>query len=339
MNANEQLQGLKRAYINLANERLGAEAIFSTDDFFGPMQRMLNPAEPMFIPDKFDEHGKWMDGWESRRKRGGGYDYCIVRLGVSGIIKAVDLDTRDFTGNYPPNASLDACYSERAPDEQTEWKALIPRSGLQGDAHNLFDVDNTQVWNHVRLNIYPDGGIARLRVYGNVYRDWNQVDHTRMLDLVAVENGGRALACNDEHFGAMGNLIMPGKGINMGDGWETRRRREPGHDWVVLQLGHAGKLDNVIIDTAFFKGNYPDRVSMDAACLPEINQATPLPEDIPWQPLLTEHNLSADSEHRFKAELEDVAPVSHVRINIHPDGGLSRIRVFGYIHKQDCPAG
>ena len=221
MNISEQLQRLERDYINLANERLGAKAIYSTDEFFGAMQRMLNPAEPVFLPDEFDDHGKWMDGWETRRRRGGGHDECIARLGVPGLIRAVNIDTRHFTGNYPPQASLEACYSEQAPDQGARWTEIIPVSPLQGDSHNLFDVKNAQIWNHLRLKIYPDGGVARLRVYGYAYRDWSKVSGSQLLDLAAVENGGRAVLCNDEHFGAMGNIIMPGKGINMGDGWET----------------------------------------------------------------------------------------------------------------------
>ena len=352
MSLSEQLRRLERDYINLASERLGARAMFSTDEFFAPMQRLLNPAEPVFLPDKYDDHGKWMDGWETRRRRRGGHDECVARLGAPGLLRAVDLDTRHFTGNHPPLASLEACYSEQTPDDSAPWIEIVPISPLQSDSHNLFDVENAQIWNHVRLKIYPDGGLARLRVYGYAYRDWSKVNSSQLLDLAAVENGGRAALCSDEHFGAMGNIIMPGKASNMGDGWETRRRREPGHDWVVLQLGHPGVIDSVSVDTAFFKGNYPDRISMDAARLPvsaqeapspediaafgfviawRISQEAPLPENMDWQPLLEEHPLSADSERLFREELREVGTATHLRINIHPDGGLSRVRVFGRI--------
>ena len=352
MSDNQRLADLKHAYVDLADERLGTEAVYCTDDFFAPMHNMLKPAEPVYLPDKYTEYGKWMDGWESRRKRNGDYDYCIVRFGMSGIIKVVDVDTRHFTGNYPAQASLDACYAEHDPDATTRWTQIFPKSSLGGDTHNLFDSDNTDIWNHARLNIYPDGGVARLRIYGNVYRDWRNVKHTERVDLAAVENGGRALACNDEHFGAMGNIIMPGKGANMGDGWETRRRREPGHDWLILQLGHPGIIETINVDTAFFKGNYPDRVSLDAVCLPAFNHDVPSQEEVAWhdvlammleqdpdallqdgaswQPLLHEQKLAPDSEHWFKEQLRDVGPVSHIRINIHPDGGISRFRVYGY---------
>ena len=335
---------------------MGTEAIYCTDDFFAPMQNMLNPREPVYIEGKYTDHGKWMDGWESRRKRNGDFDCCIVQFGVSGIIKAVDVDTRHFTGNYPAQASLYACNSEKPPDETTEWTEIIPKSNLEGDSHNLFDSDSTDIWTHARLNIYPDGGVARLRIFGNVYRDWSGVKRTKMVDLAAVENGGRTLACNDEHFGEMGNIIMPGKGINMGDGWETRRRRDAGHDWLILQLGHSGKIEMINIDTAFFKGNYPDRVSLDALYLSGFNRDAPsleevawhdvlklileqdpdalLKDGVSWQPLLHEQKLDPDKEHWFKEQLEDIGPVSHIRINMHPDGGISRFRVYGYKYRE-----
>lgn len=189
----------------------------------------------------YDDNGKWMDGWESRRKRGEGYDYCIVRLGLPGQIAGVDIDTSFFTGNYPPSASVDACYSpDGDPQEGADWHEVLPSSSLQGDSHHLFEINTDRPFTHIRLNMYPDGGIARLRVYGQPLKDWSHVGADEELDLAAVENGGRALACNDEHFGKMGNIIMPGRGVNMGDGWETARRRTPGNDWVILSLGHAG---------------------------------------------------------------------------------------------------
>ena len=352
MSENLRLIDVKHAFVDLADERMGTKAIYCTDEFFAPVENLLKPKEPIAIPGKFTEQGKWMDGWESRRRRSGGHDHCIVQLGTSGIIKAVDVDTRHFTGNYPAQASLDACYSLTAPDETTEWTEIIPKSSLEGDSHNLFDSDDINIWTHARLNIYPDGGVARLRIYGNVYRNWGDIDEEHLLDLVGVKNGGRTLACNDEHFGDMGNIIMPGRGINMGDGWETRRRRDSGHDWLILQLGHAGTIDFINIDTAFFRGNYPDRVSLDALYLPGFTRDAPTLEEIAWhdvlglvleqdpdallkdgatwQTLLPEQKLGPDREHVFKQELQDVGPVSHIRINMHPDGGISRFRVFGY---------
>ena len=174
MSDQERLTDIIHAFVDLADERLGTEAIYCTDDFFAPMQNMLNPRDPVFVAGKLPIAASGWTAGESRRKRNGDYDYCIVQFGVSGIIKAVDVDTRYFTGNYPAQASLDACNSEKPPDETTQWTEIIPRSNLEGDSHNLFDSDNTDIWTHARLNIYPDGGVARLRIYGNVYRRLEQ---------------------------------------------------------------------------------------------------------------------------------------------------------------------
>jgi allantoicase len=167
----ERLDELSKAYVNLADASMNAEAIFATDDFFAAKERMLDPAEPVWIEGKYDAHGKWMDGWESRRKREHGHDYCIVRLAGAGSIKAIDIDTRYFTGNYPPVASVEACCLESDPDENTEWLEIISPSPLLGDHHNLFEIKAEQSWTHLRLNIFPDGGVARLRVFGEIHQD------------------------------------------------------------------------------------------------------------------------------------------------------------------------
>ena len=202
-------------YIDLAQPRLGAEVIAASDDFFAPKERLISPAEPVFIPDRYDEHGKWMDGWESRRKRVAGHDYCIVRL-CPGVIHGVAIDTSHFTGNYPPHASLDVCTSAAAPDESTRWRELVPKTRLNGDARHFLEIDDPGIWTHVRLNIYPDGGVARLRVYGVAHFDWSRIEPGEWVDLAAMERGGRALDSNDMHYGHMSNLIAPGPGINMG---------------------------------------------------------------------------------------------------------------------------
>ncbi len=316
-------------WVNLAQPRLGARTLACSDDFFASMERMLDAKPPVFIADKYDDHGKWMDGWESRRKREPGHDWCIVRLGLPGVIKGVDIDTAHFTGNYPPAASLDACLIDGDPDEASAWTEILPRDSLDPDAHNFFDVADDRAWSHVRLNILPDGGVARLRVYGQVQIDWATRDPALAIDLAALVNGGRGLDCNDQHFGVPENIIAPGKGENMGDGWETRRRREPGHDWAMFALGHRGEIRKALVDTAFFKGNYPDRCSIEAVDLGDTN-ANPMAAD-GWLTLLPEQKLRADSEHAFDAEIAAIGPVTHVRLNIFPDGGISRMRLRGTI--------
>lgn len=316
-------------FVDLAQPRLGSTVVFATDDFFADKSRLISPAEPIFIDDKYDDHGKWMDGWESRRKRTPGHDYCILKLGVPGVIHGFDIDTRHFTGNFPPAASIEACVSQSdVPDDDADWTEIVPRTDLQGDRQHFVDVSNDRQFTHLKLHIYPDGGVARLRVYGTIQPDWSQFDPTQTLDLLAMISGGRAIACNDEHFGTMRNLNAPGRGINMGDGWETARRRVPGNDWVVLALGHAGIVESIEVDTAHYKGNYPDRIMIQAANLDNVDDAQVVAESVDWQTLLAETKLSADKQHYF-SDLQLSTPISHVRMNIYPDGGVSRLRLNG----------
>ena len=311
-------------WIRLEQPRLGTRVTYATDEFFGARERLIEPQAPVWIDGKYDDNGKWMDGWESRRKRTPGHDHCIVRLGVPGIVHGFDIDTSFFTGNYPPHASIDACVSDED-IPKGEWVEILPQTALAGDAHHFLAVQNDSVWTHLRLNIYPDGGIARLRVYGEVSPDPSCGDS--VIDLFALENGGRALQCSDEHFGSMHNLNLPGRGANMGDGWETARRRGPGNDWVIVALCCPGRIERAEVDTAYFRGNFPDRVSLEGALF-EPGAAVSV-ESEAWQTLLPESKLEMDRQHEFADELEDIGPVSHVRMSVYPDGGISRLRLFG----------
>ena len=319
------------ATINLAHPRLGAEVVYATDDFFGDKARLISPTTPVFLPDKYDANGKWMDGWESRRRRSPGHDFAVLRLGMPALIAGLDIDTRHFTGNFPPEAAVDACRSEAdVPGEEVTWTRLVERRPLQGNRQHFCTVESSGAWTHLRLHIFPDGGVARLRVWGIVDRKFREVADEDEIDLFAVENGGRALWCNDEHFGTMHNLNAPGRGINMGDGWETARRRTPGNDWVILALGHAGRIRRVVVDTAHFKGNYPERVALRAALLDTDDNATPEASET-WPELLPAQLLQPDHVHQFLDEVASTGPVSHVRMNIYPDGGVSRLRLFGHL--------
>ena len=320
---------LLKGHINLADARLGAVALYATDDFFAAKERMLQPSEPEWRAGVYDDHGKWMDGWESRRRRDQGHDHCVVKLAAPSTLAALDIDTRYFTGNFPPFASVQACRTETDPGADTHWTELLARSALQGDQHNFFELPSSGIWTHLKLNIYPDGGIARFRAYGGVYRDWAHDSGGDAIDLAAALNGGVALACSDEHYGAMGNLLLPGRGASMADGWETRRRRGPGYDWVIVRLGHSGRIERVVVDTAHFKGNYPHQVSIQGALVQPGGDRELRSQCVAWPPLLDLQLLRADSEHHFSAELHPLGPISHVRVNIHPDGGLSRVRMYG----------
>src|SRR5438270_501676 len=235
--------------IDLAAERLGGAVLFANDEFFASKENLLKAAPPIFIDGKYTDLGKWMDGWESRRRRTPGFDWCIVRLGLSGIVRGVVVDTSHFKGNYPEQCSLDACTIdgnvdlEQLTTARAEWTEILSASQLKGDSQNSFVITSEQRFTHLRFKIYPDGGVARLRIHGEVVPDWDNLMQTGgELDLAAVDHGGLVLSCSDMFFGHRHNLIMPGRGLNMSDGWETKRRRGPGYDWVVIKLGATGRI-------------------------------------------------------------------------------------------------
>jgi allantoicase len=315
-----------RRGINLADPRLGAKAVQTSDDFFAPMARMLNPEPAVFVPGKYDDNGKWMDGWESRRKRVSGYDHCVVKLGVAGTLAGVDIDTSHFTGNYPPAASLQACMSaDDVPPTDTVWTEVLPSVALRGHAHHFHAIAaGDAVYTHVRLNIYPDGGIARLRVYG---RPSSACEAAVETDLAAAMHGARVVAANNEHFGLASNLLLPHRAVNMGEGWETKRRREPGNDWCIVELAKPGRIARIVVDTAHFKGNFADRCSLQGASVTGGTDESLVTQSMFWPALLAERSLQMDHAHTFAP---DAAPlVTHVRFNIFPDGGVSRLRLFG----------
>jgi allantoicase len=316
--------------VNLADPRIGATAVSCSDDFFAPMDRLLQPQPAMFVPGKYDDNGKWMDGWESRRKRVPGHDWCVVKLGRPGSIAGFDIDTSFFTGNFPPGASLDGCPEGADPEAAGSWRRLLEQTALKGNRHHVLATPtDTTIYSHVRLNIFPDGGVARLRVFGRPSPATVSAGTDGLIDLLAMVHGGRAVAWNDAHFGACSNMLLPGRGIDMGEGWETRRRREPGHDWCILALGLPGRVCRVEIDTAHFKGNFPDRCSLQAANLPGVEDSSLVAQAQTWPTLLPEVKMSADAVHNFRDQCIDLGDITHVRLNLHPDGGVSRLRLWG----------
>jgi allantoicase len=317
--------------VDLASARVGGIAVLANDEFFAEKENLLKPGRGIFVPDKYTDRGKWMDGWETRRRRTPGNDWCIIQLGLRGIIHKIDIDTNHFLGNHPPFASVDALSMSEQLDvsavEKLSWSSILEKSALNPGSQNLFAITNDETWTHVRLNIFPDGGVARLRVYGVVVPDWSKLKPGELVDLAAVENGGVALACSDMFFSSMNNLIMPGRAENMGDGWETKRRRGPGHDWIILKLGRAGAIRKVEVDTNHFKGNYPDMCSIEGCAGP--GASTDQLASVRWSEILPKTKLQADTRHFFERELSSTDNSTHIRLNIYPDGGVSRLRVWG----------
>ena len=314
-------------WINLAEERLGTKILSVTDDFFAEVENLIKPGRGIFIENKYTENGKWMDGWESRRKRVEGHDFCIIKLGLSGVIKGFDIDTNFFTGNHPNSVNIEACCIDTEPNETTEWIEILADTKMNPGSQHLVEIQNNNVWTHLRFNIYPDGGVARLRVFGEVKKNWDLVKKDEVIDLAAVENEGKALICSDMYFSHKDNINAPGRGVNMGDGWETKRRRGPGHDWLILSLGKKGSLTELEVDTAHFKGNFPDSCSVEGALIDQ-NVDDLINSTINWTPILGQEKLKADHIHKF-SDLKSVGPFTHIRLNMFPDGGISRFRVWG----------
>ena len=341
--------------VDLAAERLGGSVLHATDDFFASKDNLLKPQEAVFIEGKYTDRGKWMDGWESRRRRDYAYttpgphpdfDSAIIRLGLPGIVRAFVVDTAFFTGNYPSACAIEGASIEGHPSlagllsSDLRWTPILARSDatLRGGSKNYFEVDSQQRYTHLRFHIYPDGGVARLRVHGDVMPDARWMGgraRPQLVDLAAAEHGALVVACNDMFFGSRHNLIMPGRGVNMGDGWETKRSRRAGPDWVVLRLGTAGTIERAIVDTLHFKGNAPDFAALDLA---HADPSSPDPDgakDDGWIPLLAKTSLQPHTQHVFENELAHGAGArsgaTHVRMRIWPDGGVSRLRLFGVV--------
>lgn len=316
--------------VDLAAESLGGRALIASDDFFAAKDNLLRAPRAVFEPDRYTERGKWMDGWESRRRRVPGHDWCIVRLGVPGRIRAVDIDTDHFLGNHAPYASLEGCVADPEADgaelrDTATWVPVIRSVPLDRGSRNLCSAITDQVFTHVRLNIYPDGGVARLRVYGEPHVELPEGGAA--IDLASTAAGGRAIVCSDAFFSPMNNLIAPGRSTFMGGGWETRRSRPPGADFIVVQLGQPGVLERIVLETHHFRGNYPDRASVDGLYWPSAPPQA-LAEDPGWRALTASHKLRADAQHTL--EILDPGPVTHLRLQIVPDGGISRMRALGH---------
>jgi allantoicase len=303
--------------LDLASRALGGSVVFANDEFFAERENLINPGPAGYTPRDFGAKGQVYDGWETRRRRAAGADHAIVRLGASGLVASVVIDTSHFTGNYPPQAAIDGCCLDGYPSPvelaAAGWFPLVPRSDLRGDAQNPFPVieaSRDRRVTHVRLTIFPDGGVARLRVHGTPLADPGLLPD--VFDLAAAEHGGQLLDCSDRFYGSPRNLLMPGLAANMGDGWETRRRRDDGNDWALVALAGAGVIQLVELDTSHFKGNAPGWAGLS---------------DEHGRQLLPRTALQPDTRHRFRLAGHD--PVGRLRVDIYPDGGMARLRAYG----------
>jgi allantoicase len=323
--------------IDLAADLLGGFVLYATDDYFAGKENLLKPSAPEWIEGKYTDKGKWMDGWESQRRREPGHDFAIIRLGVPGVIHGVVADTTHFKGNAPQEIALEGI---EAPVTATpaallaseDWVQLLPRTPVKPDFPNVLALEKPSArTTHVRLRIFPDGGVARLRVFGEVAADARTFWRPGSVDLGAVENGGKVVEVSDQFFGPPSNLLLPGRGVNMGDGWETKRRRTPGSDWAVIKLARRGLVDRIELDTHFFKGNAPQAVLIEALDEDEIGAeelANRLRAPKGWSTLVAKSPLVQHRRH----QLEPGRPmhVTHVRVHIFPHGGVNRLRLYGH---------
>ncbi len=326
---------------DLAARKYGGSVLYANDDFFAEKENLLKPEKAIFIDGKYTDRGKWMDGWESRRRRVPGHDFCIVRLGLPGVLRGVVVDTAFFKGNFPQACSLEGISLPGQPTveellaDDLAWVEVLPKSDLRGDSENLFAVDASARFTHLRFHIYPDGGVARLRVHGDVVPDprWmGRPGAEQEVDLAAVEHGAEVIATNDMFFGSRHNLIGPGRAANMGDGWETKRSRREGPDWVVVRLAAPGEIHRALVDTLHFKGNFPESCALHVTHVQEGSSVdvTTLPESA-WTELLPRTKLQAHTLHAYEEQLRAAGPATHVRMRIWPDGGVSRLRLFGHV--------
>jgi allantoicase len=316
---------------DLAVRSLGGSVVAANDELFTERENLIKPEAAGYQTYTFGHKGQVYDGWETRRRREPGFDWAIVRLGAAGVVRAVVVDTAHFKGNYPPEVSVEGCSVEGYPApaelERADWAPLVPRSAVRGDTQNLFAIGVPQRFTHVRLCIYPDGGVARLRVHGEIVPDPRFLT-AGAIDLAALEHGGDVSGCSNMFYSSPKNLISPGLARVMGEGWETARRRDDGNDWVELRLAGAGVVRLAELDTSWFVGNAPGWASLRACDARVADPADPGA----WSELLPRTRLQPDTRHRFR--LPGDAEATHVRLDVFPDGGMARVRLYGDLTAQ-----
>ncbi len=320
---------------DLASRALAGSVVYANDELFAERENLIRPEPAVFAPGDFGHKGKIYDGWETRRRREPGSDHAIVRLGVAGVVRGVVVDTAWFRGNYPPFASVEAAGVEGHPSPaelaDADWVTLVPRSAIAGDTANAFAVTDGRRFTHVRLTIYPDGGVARFRVHGEPVPDPRYLFATT--DLAALEHGGDVVDCSDRFYSSPRNLLLPGRARSMGEGWENARRRDDGNDHVTVRLGAPGRVERVEVDTSYFVGNAPGWASVRGL---DARRHAPA-GDAGWVELVPRARLQPDTRHLFRVAARE--PVTHVRLDVFPDGGVARLRVEGTVPPPDRAAG
>jgi len=312
---------------DLASRALSGSVVHANDELFAQRENLITPTRAVFSTEDFGHKGKVYDGWETRRRREEGHDHAVVRLGVPGVVKGVVIDTAWFKGNYPPHASVEAASFETHPSvtelEAAEWVTLAAKAPIKGDADNYFEVDDPHRYTHVRLSIYPDGGVARFRVHGEPVPDPRLLTGT--VDLAGLENGGAIVDCSNMFYSSPVQILLPGRARIMGEGWENARRRDGGNDHVTVRLAAAGAVRRIEVDTSYFVGN-----AAGWARVSGVDEATgDVGAPDTWTELVARTRLQPDTRQFFR--IAPAAPVTHVRLDVYPDGGLARFRVNGEV--------
>ncbi|KAF9383682.1 Allantoicase [Podila verticillata] len=312
-------------YIDLASANKGGKVLKTSDELFGEGFHLIKDGPAIEDKNRETANGFWKDGWETRRHNKDSHHTATIQLASAGTIAGFDVDTSFFDGSHPAFASIEACLIVKG-EEDYQWRELLPKIPLSGNSHHYYGLQaSDEIYTHVRLNMYPDGGIARLRVFGNISPIFPK--DGAVFDLASLASGGVVVKSSDDRYGKPSNIILPVPGVNTRDGWQTRRSRVEGHhDWVEIKLGAAGQLKQVEVDTTHFRGNNPDFISLDA-CKSEYKDVQYDPE-VKWVQLLSKTDIESDKKNIFELSSTNDA-YTHVRLNIYPDGGISRLRVYG----------
>lgn len=323
-------QQIVMKYTDVIGEKIGGRVVLFSDEWFAAAANLIKPKAPIRDASRFTHAGAWYDGWETRRHNVEEADWVIFRAGVAlARIVACEVDTAFFNGNHAPHISVEGV--RVASDSElghAPWEPVIAKSPCGPSQRHFFvrPAATETSYTHFRLRMYPDGGIARFRLYG-IAEAVLPKDKSVVLDMASAYNGGVAVRVSDQHFGSADNLLLPGRGHDMSDGWETTRSRTPGHvDWVVVRLGAPTKVHHVVVDTAHFRGNFPQKVNVKGW---NGQGEPPAADSSEWREIVGDSKTGPDHEHTFEVALEEM--YTHVLLTIIPDGGVKRLRVFGTV--------